>query len=134
ERSRGHRIDGCSAIGGRDPRDAAEADALIGEIARLILARLAIDAVRIDLAVMDAAGLLGKPIADVIAIGLDLLPQLDQRRAELRRRDRRHCLARPSEARCHHRFLDRGTDAFGAPDLACCPLRPESVPATKSPP
>src|SRR5439155_26746190 len=69
ERRRSDRIGRCSAIAGRDPRDAAKADALIGEITRLVLARLAIDAVRIDLTVVDAAGLLGKAAADVIAIG-----------------------------------------------------------------
>src|SRR5271155_1216229 len=44
----------------RNPGDAAEADALFGQLARFFGARFAIDAVRIDFAIVDAARLLGK--------------------------------------------------------------------------
>src|SRR5438046_67806 len=101
-----------SAVGGRDPGDAAKADPFIGEFSRLLFARLAVDAVRVDFAIMDTPGFFGKSVADVIAMGLDLLPNLTQRRAKLRRRDRRRGLSRAAEARRHHRFLDRSLTAF----------------------
>src|SRR5215472_7698875 len=94
-----------SAVSRRDPGDAAKTDPLFAELARLVLAGLAINAVGIDLAVMDATRLLGKTIADIIAIRLDLPAQLDQSRPELRRRNRRQGLSRAAEARRHDRLL-----------------------------
>ena len=44
----------------RDPGDPAKADPLIREFSRFLFAGLAVDAVRIDLAVMDAPGFFGK--------------------------------------------------------------------------
>src|SRR5438046_447714 len=74
-----------SAVSVRDPRDAAKADPLIREFARLLFAGLAVDAVRIDFAIVDAPGFFGEALADVIAVGLDLPPHFEQRRAKLRR-------------------------------------------------
>src|SRR6202035_5056521 len=115
----------------RDPRDAAKADPLILEFSRLLLAGLAVDAVRIDFAIMDAPGFFGKALADVIAMALDLPPHFQQRRAKLCRRYRRRCLPRSAEARRHYRFLDRGLTAFGAGDLAGLLLRLEPISVTK---
>src|SRR5207248_11245470 len=70
---------------GLDPGDAAELDALIGERPRFFGARLAIDRMRVGLAVMNAARLLGKALADIIAIGFDLSAKFRQRGAHLRR-------------------------------------------------
>src|SRR5262249_38138259 len=64
-------------VGGWDPGDPPKADPLVGEFMRLVFARFTIDAVRIDLAIMYAASLLGKAVTDVIAIGLDLPAHLD---------------------------------------------------------
>src|SRR6516225_4427393 len=123
----------CSAVGRRDPRNAAKADPLIAEFAGLVLTRFAIDAVRIDLAIVDAASLLGKAIADIIAVGLDLPAQLDQCCTELYGRHRRHRFARSAETRGHHRFFHRSVAAFGAGDLTGLLLRLEPVPVTKPP-
>src|SRR5262249_58612942 len=106
-------------------------DPFIGEFMRLVFARFAIDAVRIDLAIVDAASLLSKAVPDVIAIGLDLPAHLDQRRAELRRRHRRHCFARTPDTRGHHRLFHRGVAAFRARDLAGFLLRLEPIPVTE---
>src|SRR5690349_9321416 len=120
-----------SAVGLRDPGDAAKTDPLILEFSRLLFAGLAIDAVRIDFAVVNAPGFFGKALADVIAVGLDLSPHLEQRRAKLGRGDRRRCFFRSGEARRHHRFFDRGLTAFGASDLASLLLRLEPISVTK---
>src|SRR6266403_1731216 len=69
-----------SAVGMRDPGDAAKADPLIFEFSRFLFAGLAVDAVRIDLAIVDAPGFFGKALADVMAVGLALRPHLRQRR------------------------------------------------------
>src|SRR5438067_399707 len=100
----------------RDPGDAAKADPLIREFSRLLFAGLAVDAVRIDFAIVNAPGFFGEALADVIAVGLDLPPHLDQRCAKLCRRDRWRSLLRSAEARRHYRFFDRGLTAFGAGD------------------
>src|SRR4029077_9613574 len=118
-------------VGGGYPRDAPKADPLIGKFARLVLARLAIDAVRIDLTVMDAAGLFGKAGADVIAIGLDLPAQLDQCRAKLRRRDRGHGFPGSAAAGGHYCLINRGIAAFRTGDVTRLPLRLERVPVAK---
>ena len=47
-----------------DPGNAAELDAFLGQRLRFFVARLAIDAMRIDFAVMNAARLLGKALAE----------------------------------------------------------------------
>src|SRR6266851_3769828 len=67
------------SVGRGNPGDAAERDALIRQFARFFGARLAIDAVRIGFAVMNAARFLGEALADIIAIRLDLTAQLNQR-------------------------------------------------------
>src|SRR6266478_7358808 len=121
----------CSAVGRWDPRDAPKTDPLIGKFARLVLARLAVNAVRVDLTIMDSAGLFGKAGADVIAIGLDLPAQLDHRRAKLRRRDRGHGFPGSAETGCHYRLLNRGIAALGTGDVARLPLRLERVPVAK---
>src|SRR5215472_7449701 len=120
-----------SAVGRRDPGDAAKTDPLFAELARLVLAGLAINAVGIDLAVMDTTRLLGKTVADIIAIRLDLPAQLHQSRPELRWRNRRHGVPGAAEARGHDRLFDRSVAALGAGDLARLPLRFEPVPVAK---
>src|SRR5580692_3953624 len=117
----------------RNPGNPAKADPLIFEFSRFLLAGLAVDAVRIDLAIVDAPGFFRKALADVIAVGLDLPPHFDQRGAELCRGDWRGDLPRSAEARRHYRFLDRGLTAFGAGDLAGLLLRLEPVSVTKPP-
>src|SRR5580693_1923792 len=117
----------------RDPGDPTKADPLIREFSRLLFAGLAVDAVRIDFAIVDAPGFFGKALADVIAMGLDPPPHFDQRRAKLCRRNRRRSLPRAAEAWRHHRFLHRGLTAFGARDLAGLLLRLEPVSVTKPP-
>src|SRR5437660_723075 len=107
----------------RDPGNPAKADPLIREFARLRFAGLAVDAVRIDFAIVDAPGFFGEALADVIAVALDLPPHFEQRRAKLRRGDRWRTLPRAGETWRHHRFLDRGLTAFGAGDLASLLLR-----------
>src|SRR5215831_15225471 len=127
----GERRDPYSGVGRRDPRNAPKADPFICKFARLVLAGLAVNAVRVDLAIMDAAGLFGKTGADVIAIGLDLPAQLDQRGAKLCGRHRRNGLPGPAETGCHYRLLNRGIAAFGTGDFARLPLRLERVPVAK---
>src|ERR1700758_1332253 len=93
-----------SAICVRNPGNPAKADSLIRELSRFLFAGFAINAVRIDFAIVDAPGFFRKALADVIAVGLDLPPHFDQRGAELCRRDRRGNLPRSAEARRHYRF------------------------------
>src|SRR5438552_3702302 len=57
----------------------------IRERARFFGPRLAIDRMWVGLAVMNAARLLGKALADIIAIGFDLSAKFRQRGAHLRR-------------------------------------------------
>ena len=52
-------------------------------VARFGRRRLAIDAARLGLAAMDAARLFGEARADIVAVGLDLLAQLLQRRGRI---------------------------------------------------
>src|SRR5258708_36505087 len=61
-----------------DPGQAAELDAFIGQRFGLLVAGLAIDAALVALAVVDLARLLGKLVADMLAVLLDLLAHLDQ--------------------------------------------------------
>src|SRR5438876_7276714 len=102
-----------SAVGRWNPGDSAKTDALISELARLLLAGLTVDAVRIDIAVMNAAGLVGEAAADIVTISLDLPAHLAQRRTELCGRDRRKIVPRAADPRRHHRLFDRGIAAFG---------------------
>src|SRR4029077_15969220 len=88
------------------------------QFARFVGGCLAVDAARVALAIMDAARLFGELRADIIAVGFDLLAQFDERRPELRRRDRRARLARAADARRHQRFLDLRLTAFRARNLA----------------
>src|SRR5439155_7311014 len=111
---------------GLDPRDAAELDAFLGQGLRFVVARFAIDAVRIDLAVMNAARLLGKALADVIAIGLDLAAHLRKRGEHLSRRDWR-LIARASDIGRHQRLLDLRIAAIRTGDLARLLLRLKPV-------
>src|SRR5207302_10519947 len=99
---------------GLDPGDAAELDALFGQRLRFVAARLAIDAVRIGLAVMDAARLLGKALADIIAVLFDLPAHFHQRGAHLRPRYRRALLARAGRMPRHPAPLDPGRAPFPA--------------------
>src|ERR1700732_3793626 len=78
-----------SAVGWRHPGDAAKADPLIVQLPRFFDGGLAVDAVRIDLAVVNAAGLFRKTVSDIVAVGFDLPTHLDQRRTELRGGDGR---------------------------------------------
>src|SRR6202022_1911297 len=125
------RLEHYSGVGRWDPRDAPKTDPLIGKFARLVLARLAVDAVRVDLTIMDAADLFGKAGADVIAIGLDLSAQLDQCGAKLRRRDRGHGFPGSAETGCHYCLLNRDIAAFGTGNVARLLLRLERVPVAK---
>ena len=75
---------------------------------------------------MDAARLLGKALADVIAVGLDLAPHLRQRGAHLGRRDRR-LVARASDIGRHQRLLDLRIAAIRTGDLARLLLRLKPV-------
>src|ERR1700730_85324 len=103
---------------GLDPGDAAELDAFLGKCLRFLAAGLAIDAVRVGLAVMDAARLLGKALADIVAFLFDLPPHFHQGGAHLRRRYRQVSVARAADIRCHQRLLDLGVAAIRAGDLA----------------
>src|SRR6516164_5801701 len=82
---------------------------------------------------MNTAGFFGKAGAHVMAIGLDLPAQLDQRRAELRRRHRWDRFAGAAEAGGHHRLPHRRVAAVGTGDLAGLPLRLKPVPVAKPP-
>src|ERR1700730_11624634 len=84
---------------GLDPGDAAELDAFLGKCLRFLATRLAIDAVRVGLAVMDAARLLGKALADIVAVFFDLPPHFHQGGAHLRRRYRRALAPRAAAVR-----------------------------------
>src|SRR5215469_2283907 len=121
-----------SAIGGRDPGNPAKADALVGQFPRILFAGLAIDAMRVDFTIMDPPGFLGKAVADVITMRLDLPTHLEQRRPELRRGDRRS-FPRARQAWRHHRLFYRRIAAFRARNLAGLLLCLEAVPVTKPP-
>src|SRR6266851_10435581 len=128
-----------SLVPARDPGQAAELDALIGQRVGLLVAGLAIDAALVALAVVDLARLLGELVADMLAVLLDLLAHLEQRLAQLlrhvlghgrhllllRRRRRRGCrgrrfdvrpLASFAKARRHRRAGNLGVAAHGAAD------------------
>src|ERR1043166_4035721 len=106
----------CLGVG-LDPRYAAEFDAFIGERPRFFGARLAIDRVRVGLAVVDAARFLGKAFADIVAIRLDLAAQFHQCGAHLRRRDRRRLVAGAADVGSHDSLLDLRIAAMRAGDL-----------------
>src|SRR5438445_13281606 len=120
-------------VGWRDPGYAAKADPLIGQISRFFIGSLAIDAVRIDLTVVNTAGFFRKAIADVIAVGLDAAAHLDQRCAKLSGRNRRRGFPRAAETRSHYRLFDRSIAAIGAGNLAGLLLCFEPVAVTKPP-
>src|SRR5215469_1920724 len=120
-----------SAVGGRNPGNPSKFDPLVGELPRFCFAGLAVNAMRVDLAVMNPARFLRKLSADVIAVDLDLAPHFEHRGTELRGRDRRGCLPRSAEPRRHDRLFDRGIAAFGASDLTRLLLRLEPVTVAK---
>src|SRR6516165_1728224 len=122
-----------SAVGRREPGDSAKTDPLIVKLAGFFVTGFAINAVRVDLAVVNAAGFLGKAVANVVAIRLDLPPHLPQRRAELCGGHRREGLSRASQTRCHYRLLDRSVTATRAGDLTRLLLHLEPVSVTKPP-
>src|SRR4051794_7460512 len=74
-----------SGVGWLDPGNARDLDAFLGEFLRLGLARLAVDALGLGLAVVDAPRLVGKARADIVAIGLDMAAHRQQRGAQLGR-------------------------------------------------
>src|SRR5579863_2188950 len=76
---------------------------------------------------MNLARFLGKALADIIAIGLDLTAQLDKRRAQLGGRQRRGLPARAPDPRRHQRLLDLRVAAIRAGDLARLLLGLEAV-------
>src|SRR5216683_8211644 len=90
----------------------------------LVLRGLAIDAARVGFTVVDLARLFGKALADVIAIGLDLGPQLAEFLPDLDRHGRhlgggcRGLLAALADARRHGSLGGFGIAAFGAGELA----------------
>src|SRR5215471_9990887 len=120
-----------SAVGGRNPGNPSKFDPLVGEFPRFCFAGLAVNATRVDLAVMNPARFLCKLSANVIAVDLDLAPHFEQGGTELRGRDRRGCFPRTAESRCHDRLFDRGIAAFGASDLTRLLLRLEPVTVAK---
>src|SRR6516162_1266393 len=120
-----------SAVGRRNPGNPSKFDPLVGELPRFCLGGLAVNAMRVDLAVMNPARFLRKLSADVIAVDLDLAPHFEHRGTELRGRDRRGCLPRTPEPRRQDRFFDRGIAAFGASDLTRLLLRVEPVTVAK---
>src|SRR5260221_525429 len=95
------------------PGNAAEFDPFLGQRLRFLRRGLAIDPARIDFAVMDAPRLLGKALANIIAILLDLLTHRHQHRAHLHGGDRRPiALARAADIRRHRRLFDLGVAAM----------------------
>src|SRR3954462_10979667 len=130
----GHGARYCGAASGvawRNPGDLAEFDALLGQFARFLGGRLAIDAARIDLAVMDFARLLGEALADIVAIRFDLTAQFEQGRAHLSRRQRRDVLVRTPDIRRHQRLFDPVIAAGRTGDLARLLLRIEGIAAAE---
>src|SRR2546423_8101419 len=73
------------SIPSRNPRQAAELDAFLGQRLGFLLAGLAVDAALVALAVVDLARLLGEFVADRLAVLLDLLAHLEQRLAQFLR-------------------------------------------------
>src|SRR5258708_3111223 len=122
---------GASAVGRWDPGDSAKADPLVGKLLRLPEGGLGVDAVRMDLAVVNPPRLLCKAVADIIAVRLHLPAHLDQSSAELGGGNRRSGFPRTGETRRHDGLLDRGVAAFRAGDLTGLLLRLEPVPVTK---
>src|SRR5882724_9874497 len=120
-----------SAVGRRDPVNSAKVDPLVGKLPRLLHGGFAVNAVRIDLAVVNAPRLLGKAVADIIAVRLHMPAHLDQSSAELGRGNRWSGFPRAGETRRHDGLLDRGAAAFGAGDLTSLLLCLEPVPVTK---
>src|SRR6266851_4938096 len=129
-----------SLVPARDPGQAAELDALIGQRVGLLVAGLAIDAALVALAVVDLARLIGELVADMLAVLLDLLAHLEQGFAQLLRHVPGHgchllllrrgswrrsgsgrhfdvrLLAAFAEARRHQGTRDLGVAAHGAAD------------------
>src|SRR5260221_7229993 len=66
------------SVSPRNPRQAAELDALFSQRLGFFLAGFAVDAALVALAVMDLARLFGELVADRLAILLDLGAHLEQ--------------------------------------------------------
>src|SRR5260370_25637545 len=81
------RLIALAVVAGK-PGDARKLDAFLGEVTGLVLRGLAIDAAGVALAVVDLARFLGKLVADIVAIGLDLGAQLTELLADLDRHGR----------------------------------------------
>src|ERR1700680_4989536 len=103
---------------GLDPGGAAGLKAFLSKSLQFFATRRAIDAVRVGLTVMDATRLLGKALADIVAVLFDLPPHFHQGGAHLRRRYRQALVARAADIRCHPRLLHLGVAAIRASDLA----------------
>src|SRR5271170_3466653 len=103
-----------STVARREPRNLAKGDPLVGQFARLGVVRLAIDAVRFGLAVVNSPRLFRKMAPDVIAMGFDPSTHLNQRAAQLGQRRRRgRYLTRATHSGRHYRLFDRGVAAMG---------------------
>src|SRR5258707_100884 len=113
-------------VRGRKQGDGPALDAFFGEPRRVLRARLAVNAARISLAVMNAACLFGETLAYIVAIRLDMAPQLLQGFAQVGRRRRRLGLARARHARRHrrlgHAVVAADRDASGLAAFADDPL------------
>src|SRR3546814_2665072 len=112
----------ASGIGSRRPGDAGEGDSLVLQILGLRVGRLAIDVATLRLAVVDAPGLLGEPLAHIVEVALDMAADLGQAILHLRR-DGAHpgigiAAAGLADAGRHGRLDDRPVAAHGAEDLA----------------
>src|SRR5688500_6828476 len=69
------------SVTARDPRQAAELDAFLGQRLGFLVGGLAVDAALVAFAVMAVARLLGELRTDMLAGLLDLLAELEQRLA-----------------------------------------------------
>src|SRR5262245_43134381 len=70
-------------VSARNPGEAAELDAFLGQRLGFLVGGLAVDAALVALAVVDLARLLGELVADMLAVLLDVLAHLEQRLAQL---------------------------------------------------
>src|SRR5262249_15843300 len=69
-------------VAARNPRQAAELDAFLGQRLCFLFRGLAIDAALVTLAVVDLARFIGELVADMLAVLLDMLAHLEQRLAQ----------------------------------------------------
>ena len=116
----------------RGDGDTDAADALIDQIARFLVGRLAVDAARFGFAIVDLPRLLGEAIADIVTVAFDVLTQRHQSLAHLLRGI---VAVGAATLGCHRRRHDRLRDlavaAGRADNLLLLHLPLESLVAAK---